>query len=406
MDTNNDGTIDFGEFKNCLLNAGNINYASPRAMHLSSSIKALLPKKLTWGAAAKRFPKNAFCLQIPDKVKQELHNAVLECIARGVVIDDVDLMSEFPTTSFSSLRSFSVDVRNALLHHTGVVMLKGLDLDAFEFTDSSKLEACAKLAYYLICNHVGMVDGEARGKLFDVKDNNLNAMDSKNDNVLFSVSNCEGDSHALFLSLRVVLRLFASHTLCSFSFADPADWHTDGASKDKMYDVVSLMCIRPSELGGKSKISNACNAYDILSYRMPKFLMNELLRPIPRDILENGKGNEKELNMRFQMSRADSIMPLRICYNSYPIFAIQPNRLKFRYMRYWIETAHNKMGWKIPTLLKISMDVLDDTLDEECCFHERLERGDIIMCNNALIVSSIFNSFFAIMQINPHFHSI
>ncbi len=219
MDTNNDGTIDLGEFKNCLLNAGNVNVASPRATQLSSS-KARLPKKLIWGATAKRFPKNAFCLQIPDEVKHELHIAVLEYVTRGVAIDDVDLMNELPTTSLSSLRSFSVVIRNALLHHTGVVMLKGLDLDAFEFTDSTKLEACAKFAYYLICNHVGSVDGEARGKLFDVKDHNLNAMDSKNDNVLFSASNCEGEFRALFLktSLCIMLWLSASHTNCSVFF--------------------------------------------------------------------------------------------------------------------------------------------------------------------------------------------
>lgn len=58
-------------------------------------------------------------------------------------------------------------------------------------------------------------------------------------------------------------------------------------------------------------------------------------------------------------------------------------------MRFWIESAHKKMHWKVPTLLRIAMDVLDDTLDKGCCFNESLERGDIIICNNACVVSEI-----------------
>ena len=112
--------------------------------------------------------------------------------------------------------------------------------------------------------------------------------------------------------------------------------------------------------------------------------MNELHRPVSRDILENGKGNKK-VDLKSQLSRADSIMSLRISYNSYPIFDIQQDRMRFRYMRFWIESAHKKMHWKVPTLLRIAMDCLDDTLDKGCCFNESLERGDIIICNNACV---------------------
>lgn len=54
-------------------------------------------------------------------------------------------------------------------------------------------------------------------------------------------------------------------------------------------------------------------------------------------------------------------------------------------MRHWIETGHEKTYWKVPTLLKIAMDVLDDHLDDNCCFHQALERGDIIFSNNAML---------------------
>ena len=135
-------------------------------------------------------------------------------------------------------------------------------------------------------------------------------------------------------------------------------------------------------------VSNACNAYDELK-KMPKFLMNELLRPISRDILESGGGKAKRrLSIGSKMSRADSVLSLRVSYNSYPIFDVKEDRMRFRYMRHWIESAHQKMHWKVPTLLRIAMDILDDTLTEGCCFHEPLERGDVLICNNATVVST------------------
>ena len=155
-----------------------------------------------------------------------------------------------------------------------------------------------------------------------------------------------------------------------------------------MYEAVALLCIVPSSEGGKSKIANACNAYDDMNSRMPKFLMNELHRPVCRDIIEKGKGlGLGRLSMRTQMCRSDSIMSLRISYNSYPIFDVHQDRIRFRYMRFWIESAHKKMHWRVPTLLRIAMDVLDDSLDKGCCFHEALEQGDMLICNNACIVS-------------------
>ena len=161
-----------------------------------SSVNTLtmLPKKLTWSNAAKKHPKNAFSLQIPDQVKEELYKAAFECFDRGISVDDLDfdLVGDFPSRSFTSLKSFAVSVRNSLLHETGLVLLKGLDLDVFGFGDSDKMVACSKIAYYLICTHIGAADGSARVRLFDVKNNNIDAMDGKTDNVLFSVSDCEG----------------------------------------------------------------------------------------------------------------------------------------------------------------------------------------------------------------------
>ncbi len=179
-------------------------------------------------------------------------------------------------------------------------------------------------------------------------------MGKKRDNVLFSVSDSE------------------------------AGWHTDGASKDRVYDVVGLMCISPAAEGGKFRFANACNVFNDLSEAMPKFFMYELTRSLPRDVLENGRGLGS-MGMGTVMSRASDVLAMRIRYNSYPIYVAEGDRMRFRYMRYWIETGHAKTGWKVPTFLRIAMDLLDDKLDKACVFHEALERGDIIFANNAML---------------------
>jgi len=138
---------------------------------------------------------------------------------------------------------------------------------------------------------------------------------------------------------------------------------------------------------------------------MPKFVIHEMTRALPRDILENGKGlgsgndaidrrgsiasrQRGTIIMRKTsdaLSRSNDVLAMRIRYNSYPIFQTEGDRLRFRYMRYWIETGHEKTGWAVPTLLKIAMDLLDDQLDEECAFHDALERGDMVFANNSII---------------------
>ena len=213
----------------------------------------------------------------------------------------------------------------------------------------------SKVFFISPVSFLGKVDEGARGRIFDVKNTNLNALDKINgDNVLFSVSDTE----------------------CS--------WHTDGASIDRVYDIVGLMCIFPASEGGEFFVSNACNAYDELGLKIPDFIGYELKRPLPRDVLENGKGNGVN-DISSVMSRSKDILSTRIRYNSYPIYDIDGDRIRFRYMRHWIETGHHKTNWRIPTLLKIALDLLDDQLDEECCFSQRINTGQIFFGNNSIL---------------------
>lgn len=201
----------------------------------------------------------------------------------------------------------------------------------------------------------GAIDGSARGVLFDVMNQADKSVDSVvKDNALFSEVDTE------------------------------SGWHTDGASKLKVYDVISLMCIHKSLSGGNLQVTNAVHAYHTLKRTLPKFLLYELVRPLVRDILENSEF--KNPNHRStQFLRSPAVLCERIRQNTYPIFFIEGERMRFRYMRYWIETGHKKAGYRVPSLLQIAMDLLDEQLDKECTFDRKLEPGEMIFVNNALL---------------------
>ncbi len=69
------------------------------------------------------------------------------------------------------------------------------------------------------------------------------------------------------------------------------------------------------------------------------------------------------------------------------MYDIRQGQMRFCYTRHWIEIAHKKMQQRVPILLQVVMDVLDDTLNEVCCFYKRLKCRDILMRNFVCLVS-------------------
>ncbi len=331
----------------------------------SASSLDVMPKRLNWSRITKERFLQFVTLKIPKSVNRELADVTLQCFNQGLHVDDVIIGKHVNPDNLKNLKRFCNDVRHKLMHELGAVLLKGLDMDNLCGGNRENIEMlteCSRISYYILCSFIGKIDEASRGRLFDVKDAHLDALDKvKGDNVLFSVSNTE----------------------CS--------WHTDGASIDRVYDIVGLMCIFPASEGGEFHVSNSCNVYDELQKNIPGFIRYELERPLPRDILENGKG--KGVNdIASALSRSKDILAMRIRYNAYPIYVGNGDRMRFRYMRHWIETGHEKTSWKVPTLLKIAMDLLDDKLDEECCFRRRLKSGEIMFGNNS-IMAHARNSF-------------
>lgn len=53
------------------------------------------------------------------------------------------------------MKKFGIVVRNSVLHETGLVLLKGLDLDSFSVDDVERMKRCSKVACYLFCSQIG-----------------------------------------------------------------------------------------------------------------------------------------------------------------------------------------------------------------------------------------------------------
>ena len=244
-----------------------------------------LPEKLNWPSTVTNNVENSLVMWLPPAANDELVDAALQVHKKGISVDnlvigeDIDLPPKsLGNVLFSATKHFAEAVRSRLLHETGAVLVKGLDMNALGGVEQlDMMTQSSKIAYFILAEHIGIVDATARGKLFDVKrcvlranelqlyslgashlvlcishhfplvslplpfSANIDAMSKSNDNVLFSVSDTE------------------------------AGWHTDGASKDRVYDVVSLLCISPSTTGGKFRISNACESTLFLSHTIALF---------------------------------------------------------------------------------------------------------------------------------------
>jgi len=150
--------------------------SSSEAVTLSSmNTLDILPKKLNWPRTVTNNIENSLVMWLPKEANDEIVDASLQVFEKGISVDDLDIGNDITASSrneelFLATKTFANEVRNRLLHETGAVIIKGLDMEALGgVVELEKMTTCSKIAYFLICEHIGTVDATARGKLFDVK---------------------------------------------------------------------------------------------------------------------------------------------------------------------------------------------------------------------------------------------
>jgi hypothetical protein len=147
-------------------------------------------------------------------------------------------------------------------------------------------------------------------------------------------------------------------------------YHTDSTAKHYFPDVVGLLCLQPALSGGESLLTNAANLYNFLMHTYPQF--SELLQaPLCRDVITPGTIQNTEA----------------IRANDIPLFQQDSNGgVIFRYMRYWIESALEKLHEPSPQGLQEILDAIDAYFahpEHAMCF--RLERGEMLFVNNRFL---------------------
>jgi len=318
----------------------------PRPKPLDKREKAII-EDIIWSPI---FSAEDYCFQFPTEVLEEFYQAHRHLQANEITWENYQIgdAGELP-----HLQAFAHQMRDCCYNTTGFVLIQGLPLQEFG-QNYAEREATAKLLYYMISVEMGMVS-ERRGRLFDVRDRNLNVAD---DNVLFSVTK------------------------------EASGWHTDSTDKDFNPDIVGLLCLQDGAEGGILQNTNALNVYYRLKQILPQSIFAELEKPIIRDLIEKGLGKDSG-NTWEQIRRSDSLnlQKYHLRKNRFPIFGRDPysNEFSCRYMRYWIESGHKKAEVPLSPLLRIAMNALDEVIDNDPTIY-RVERklrvGEIIYTNN------------------------
>jgi hypothetical protein len=241
---------------------------------------------------------------------------------------DLDLLIEASKTShFKQLTKWSKENLPKIMTTPGISLLKIRDCEL----DNDRL----KSLYYIISLGLGKLN-DRYGELFEVKDQNL---DYKKDAIPVSKTNAS------------------------------TGFHTDSTSFQYSPDIVGLLCLQPGKNGGESILANAASLYLWLKEFYPDSIPI-LSKDIIRDVITPGSKIDIEA----------------IKKNRFPIFSYQAGLFKFRYMRYWIISGHEKCNKIMPKELIKGLDQIDKFFErKEHQINYNMERGDILYINNNFI---------------------
>ena len=265
-------------------------------------------------------------LKVPDKVTHEC----LRCLSgqKGQVNDLLQQVSEKRALPITD--GWVSSWKKNLLVGNGFVCLQA--------TTAKLTDEELRLLYCFLAKSIGNLN-QRYGAFFDVKDYGLDY--TKSSIPISKTRACSG-------------------------------FHTDSSAKHYSPEVVGLMCLQPGSEGGDSLLANAANLYAWLE-KHHRDCLQALSRPAKRDVITPGT-----------IKTTDEIRR-----NEFPIIAFPDGQLHFRYMRYWITTAYEKLHIPLPTGLRVAMDCIDQYLaNREHIFARKLCRGEMLFLNNRYLCHS------------------
>jgi hypothetical protein len=146
-----------------------------------------------------------------------------------------------------------------------------------------------------------------------------------------------------------------------------SSFHTDNSFGTGIVDYVGLLCLQGAKTGGLSQVVSGYSVH------------NELLAHAP-DVLE-------ALYQPWHFERRGGLRPGDAPTVSYPILAWDGHDLTYRYLRYWIESGHERIGQPLSAVQRHALDVLDEVLASQALRVEfELRPGDLFFINNRWIL--------------------
>ncbi len=102
--------------------------------------------------------ENVAQVVLPEDANKEVCESALRCYKKGLDAEDVEIGRDVDPAIFKSLKPFCKRIRTKLLHQTGAVIVKGLDMNVLGGVENlEQMTACSKIAYSLICGHIGKI---------------------------------------------------------------------------------------------------------------------------------------------------------------------------------------------------------------------------------------------------------
>ena len=142
--------------------------------------------------------------------------------------------------------------------------------------------------------------------------------------------------------------------------------HTDSSRRETHPRWVGLACLRQAPLGGGSRLVSVVAVHDQLAQTHPA-LLQHLKGSFHRDLVTPGSRNDLA----------------GIKANRFPVFCDASDGPTLRYMRYWIETGHQRIGQPLEPLDRDAFDALDAALNDPQLRHDfAMAPGDLLFIDN------------------------
>lgn len=146
-----------------------------------------------------------------------------------------------------------------------------------------------------------------------------------------------------------------------------SSFHTDNSFGETTLDYVGLLCVQGAKRGGLSQNVSGYAVHNVLLRDYP-----EVLDTLYQDFHVDRRGGRRE---------GETPTVRR------PVFALHEDQLLIRYLRYWIEAGHEKIGRPLTAAQRHALDVLDGVLQRpELRAEFELLPGQMYFINNRWIL--------------------